>query len=121
MGFILSFFILAGCSTSRLSIDKSILAGHWITSKPEEIPNVIIDSKQNFLLLLEDNTSSDTLCFTYSLKRNVLTLYNGKLWISKNSITKLSADSLIYVRKGDKEIFYYSRKKVDTNSLIQTR
>lgn len=84
-------------------------------------PNIIIDTKQNFFLLLEDSTSSDTLNFTYNLKRNVLTLYTGKLWVSKNKIVKLSADSLIYVRKGDKEIFYYSRQKAVVNSLTHTR
>jgi len=45
------------------------------------------------------------------MKRNVMTLYTGKLWVSKNKIVKLTADTLIYIRKGDKEAFYYGRKK----------
>jgi len=49
-----------------------------------------------------------------------MTLYTGKLWISKNKIVKLTADSLIYIRKGDKEAFYYGRKKATDNSLTQT-
>jgi hypothetical protein len=105
------------CSTSKSSFDKALLAGHWLTSRPETTPDIIIDDKQNLFLLLEDSTSSDTLNFTYSIKRNVMTLYTGKLWVSKNKIVKLTADTLIYIRNGDKEAFYYGRKKTSTSSV----
>lgn len=107
----LTLFTVVSCSTSKLLIDKSTLAGHWLTSKPETAPNIIIDNRQNFFLLLEDSTSSDTLNFTYSLKRNVMKLYTGKLRVSTNKIVKLTADSLVYIREGDHEAFYYRKKK----------
>jgi hypothetical protein len=99
------------CSTKTNQIDKTLLTGHWLTTQLETSPNIVLDERQNFLLLLQDKTSSDTLHFTYRLKGNTMTIFNSpKMWISENDIVKLSSDSLVYQRKGDKAVFRYGRK-----------
>ena len=112
--FVIGLFVIStlySCMSSKQKIDKSLLAGHWLTTQPETTPNIILDSSQNFLLLLEDTTTSDTLYFTYRLNGNTMTIFNSpKLWISKNDIIKLSSDSLVYQRKGDKAVFRYGKR-----------
>ena len=112
--FVIGLFVISTlccCLASKPKINKSLLAGHWLTTQPETTPNIILDSSQNFLLLLEDTTTSDTLHFTYRLNGNTMTIFNSpKLWISKNDIIKLSSDSLVYQRKGDKAVFRYGKR-----------
>jgi hypothetical protein len=95
------------CSPSETLIDKSQLAGHWLTTDPATGTDIILDGNKNFLLLLEDTSTSDTLHFTYKLKGNVITIfYSRKMWISKNVIIKLTHDSLVYRRRGDNTFFH---------------
>ena len=109
VGYILSILILSSCSNSKSILKRGLLAGYWVTSKPMT-PNIIIDDAKNVFVILEDSTSADTLNFTYTLRGNLITLYTAKLWMSKNRIVKLDKDSLVYVRVGDKERFYYRRR-----------
>jgi hypothetical protein len=108
------FFLISltlSCNPTKQIVDKSKFAGHWLAADPETTSSIILDSNGHFLQLLEDSTTSDTLHFTYRLRGNVMTIFvNQHLWASKNQILKLSSDSLVYRRKGDKEVFRYSRK-----------
>ena len=110
LGYLLSILILSSCSNSKSIQQRDLLAGYWVTSKPMT-PNIIIDDASNVFVILEDSASADTLSFTYTLKGNLFTLYTAKLWISKNRIVKLDKDRLVYVRVGDKERFYYRRRR----------
>jgi hypothetical protein len=108
---VICLITMNSCNIFRKSINKSLFAGHWLTTEPEKNPNIILDSTEHFLLLLEDSESADTMHYKYKLKGDIMTIWlNERLWASKNKITKLTNDSLVYRQRGDKEVFRYGRK-----------
>lgn len=88
-------------------VNSALLVGKW-QALIEPAPDIILD-KKNYFMLLRGSTDTDTLNFTYTLNHRVIIIYWGKQWMSKNNVIKLTNDSLIYQRKGDKRIFKFKR------------
>jgi hypothetical protein len=102
--------VVVSCSSSRNICDRKLLSGEWLTIMPDNAPNVIIEDNNQLFLLMSSEDESDTLRFNYKLKGNRLTLMMDKKVISVSELKKVTADSLVYRRERDNEVFSYKRK-----------
>lgn len=102
--------VVSGCSSSGKIGDRRLLSGEWLTIAPDNAPNVTIEDNNKLFLLMSTEEDSDTLRFNYKLKGNRLTLMMDKKVVSVSELKKLTADSLVYRRERDNEVFSYKRK-----------
>lgn len=102
--------VVFGCSSSGKIGDKRLLSGEWLTIAPDNAPNVTIEDNNKLFLLMSTEEDSDTLRFNYKLKGKKLTLMMDKKVVSVSELKKLTADSLVYRRERDNEVFSYKRK-----------
>lgn len=117
MKFLLKLTCVAGvivamisCSSSKNIGDKSLLSGEWLTITPQNAPNVTIESNNRLFLLMSTEEETDTLRFNFRLKGKKLMLYMADKMVSVSELKKLTADSLVYMRERDNEIFSYKRR-----------
>jgi hypothetical protein len=107
-----AIFLTSNSCTTKTEINKSLLAGYWLTTQPEITPNIILDSVKNYSMLIEGPTVQDTLHFTYQVNDSVITIFSSPAMpISKMLIIKLSKDSLVCKREDNNAIFHYSKSK----------
>ncbi|GGH83551.1 uncharacterized protein (TIGR03066 family) [Filimonas zeae] len=102
--------VVFSCSSSRNIGDRKLLSGEWLTIAPDDAPNVTIEENNKLFLLMSTEEESDTLRFNYKLKGKKLTLLMDEKVVSVSELKKLTADSLVYKRKRDNEVFSYKRK-----------
>jgi hypothetical protein len=109
---ILSIILLSlfSCNFRHSNFDKSLLPGYWITLDNSNLgtDKFIVDN--DLYMILDSGDDIDSIPFTYKLNNNIITIYKGSHWISKNKIIKLTNDTLIYKRVGDNHVSKYVRK-----------
>lgn len=109
---ILSIILLSlfSCNFRYSNFDKSLLSGYWLTLDSSNLgtDKFIVDN--DLYMILDSGDDIDSILFTYKLNNNIITIYKGSHWISKNKIIKLTSDTLIYKRIGDNQVSKYVRK-----------
>jgi len=106
-------FHLYSCTTSK-KIDRKLLQGYWanVNNGWSDIlyPDIILTEK-DYILVLDPLDTSSNISMSYLLKKQKITLLTHHQWISKSDIIKLTAESLVFKRRGDNKTFKFYRKK----------